>query len=51
MPHVAESFEANDDASVWTFTIREGLDFAGGEEILPSTFENSWERAPTRLRR
>ena len=47
VPHVAESFEANDDASVWTFTIREGQTFAGGEEILPSTFVNSWERAAT----
>ena len=24
--------------SVWTFTIRDGQTFAGGEEILPSTF-------------
>jgi oligopeptide transport system substrate-binding protein len=47
VPDVAESFEANDDASVWTFTIREGQTFAGGEEILPSTFQNSWERAAT----
>jgi ABC-type transport system substrate-binding protein len=45
VPHVAESFEANDDASEWTFTIREGQTFAGGEEILPSTFQKSWERA------
>ena len=29
VPHVAESFEANDDASVWTFTIRDGQAFAG----------------------
>ena len=45
VPHVAESYEANDDASVWTFTIRDGQTFAGGEEILPSTFKASWERA------
>jgi ABC-type transport system substrate-binding protein len=45
VPHVAESFEANDDATVWTFTIREGQHFDSGEEILPSTFQNSWERA------
>jgi ABC-type transport system substrate-binding protein len=45
VPHVAESFEANDDASEWTFTIREGQTFDSGEEILPSTFVNSWERA------
>ncbi|MET0579038.1 MAG: ABC transporter substrate-binding protein [Ilumatobacteraceae bacterium] len=45
VPHVAESFEANDDASVWTFTIRDGMHFSDGEEILPSTFVRSWERA------
>jgi len=47
VPHVAESFEANDDATEWVFTIREGQQFAGGEEILPSTFKASWERAAT----
>ena len=45
VPHVAESFEANEDASVWTFKIREGQAFAGGEPIVPSTFKKSWERA------
>ncbi|HKX70154.1 MAG TPA: ABC transporter substrate-binding protein, partial [Acidimicrobiales bacterium] len=45
VPQVAESFESNEDATEWTFTIREGLTFAGGEEILPSTFARSWERA------
>lgn len=45
VPHVAESFSANDDASVWTFTIRDGQHFAGGEAIVPSTFKRSWERA------
>ena len=42
---VAESFEANDDATVWTFTISEGLAFSDGEEILPSSFVRAWERA------
>ena len=45
VPHVAESVEPNEDASVWTFTIREGAQFSNGEEILPSTFKRSWERA------
>ncbi|MGE3620928.1 MAG: ABC transporter substrate-binding protein [Acidimicrobiia bacterium] len=45
VPHVAESFESNDDATVWTFKIREGVEFSNGEEILPSTFQKSWERA------
>ncbi len=45
VPHVAESVEPNDDASEWTFKIREGQTFSDGEEILPSTFQRSWERA------
>lgn len=45
VPHVAESFEANDDASEWTFTIREGQHFDSGEEITAQTFVDSWERA------
>ena len=44
-PHVAESFESNDDATVWTFKIREGMKFSNGEEIKPTTFQKSWERA------
>ncbi len=45
VPHMAESFESNDDATVWTFKVKEGLKFSNGEEILPSTFARSWERA------
>ena len=45
VPDVAESYEVNDDATVWTFTIREGEQFSNGEAILPSTFKASWERA------
>jgi oligopeptide transport system substrate-binding protein len=44
-PLVAESFESNDDATEWTFTIRDGMAFSDGAEILPSTFVDSWERA------
>jgi ABC-type transport system substrate-binding protein len=44
VPMVAETVEPNEDATVWTFTIREGLTFADGEEIVPSTFQRSWER-------
>jgi oligopeptide transport system substrate-binding protein len=44
-PHVAESVEPNDDATVWTFKIREGVTFSNGEEINASTFQKSWERA------
>ncbi len=45
VPHQAESYEPNEDATVWTFTIRDGLQFADGEPILPSTYKRSWERA------
>ncbi len=45
VPLLAESSEPNDDATVWTFTIKEDQVFSNGEEILPSTFKRSWERA------
>ena len=45
VPLLAESFESNEDATVWTFTIKEGMQFSDGEAILPSTFLRSWERA------
>jgi oligopeptide transport system substrate-binding protein len=45
VPLVAESFEPNEDASVWTFVIREDAQFSDGEPILPSSFVRAWERA------
>ena len=45
MPLVAESFEPNDDATVWTFKISEGQTFSDGEAVLPSSFQRAWERA------
>ena len=45
VPHVAETVEPNEDASVWTFTIREGAQFSDGSEINATTFQKSWERA------
>jgi ABC-type transport system substrate-binding protein len=45
VPLLAETVEANEDASVWTFTIKEGAQFSNGEEINASTFQKSWERA------
>lgn len=36
---VAESWESNEDATVWTFQIREGLSFSNGEPVLPSSFK------------
>jgi oligopeptide transport system substrate-binding protein len=42
---VAESWESNEDATEWTFTIREGLTFSDGTDVLPSSFVRGWERA------
>ena len=42
---VAEKWEANADASEYTFTIRKGLKFSDGEPVLPSSFKSAWERA------
>jgi oligopeptide transport system substrate-binding protein len=42
---VAESWEANDDASVFTFKIKEDMTFSNGEPVLPSNFKIGWERA------
>ncbi len=41
-PLVAESYESNDDATVFTFKVKEGLEFSNGEEILPSNFKIAW---------
>ena len=45
VPQVAESYESNDDATEWTFKIRDGLKFSNGEDVLPSSFQLAWERA------
>ena len=42
---VAESWEANEDATEWVFHIREGLKFSDGTDVLPSSFKRAWERA------
>ena len=42
---VADSFEPNADATVWTFKIKEGQQFDNGEAIVPSSFVRGWERA------
>ncbi len=42
---VAESWESNEEATEWTFTIRDGLTFSDGTEVLPSSFTRAWERA------
>jgi oligopeptide transport system substrate-binding protein len=42
---VAESWEANEDATEWTFTVRDGLSFSDGTQVLPSSFKRAFERA------
>jgi ABC-type oligopeptide transport system substrate-binding subunit len=42
---VAESWEANDDATEFTFKIRDGVTFSDGSPVLPSSFKSGWERA------
>lgn len=44
-PLVAESYEANADATEWTFKIRDGVTFSDGEQVLPSSFLRAWNRA------
>ena len=41
---VAESWEGNDDATVFTFKIKDGLQFSDGTPVLPSSFQRAWER-------
>ena len=40
---VAESWESNEDATEWTFKLKEGLTFSNGEPVLPSSFETAWK--------
>jgi ABC-type oligopeptide transport system substrate-binding subunit len=44
-PLVAESYESNEDATEWTFVIKDDQQFSNGEQILPSSFQRGWERA------
>jgi peptide/nickel transport system substrate-binding protein len=41
VPELAESFEANDDATIWTFKLRQGVEFHNGktmtaDDVIPS---------------
>lgn len=43
-PKVAESWETNDDATVWTFTLRKGTKFHNGQEVKAQDFKYAWGR-------
>lgn len=43
-PLVAESFESNEDATVWTFRLRDDVTFSNGDPVLPSSFAFAWNR-------
>lgn len=44
-PELAESWEVNDNATVWTFKIRKGVKFHNGQEVKAIDFKKCWERA------
>ncbi|HVL25693.1 MAG TPA: peptide ABC transporter substrate-binding protein [Thermomicrobiales bacterium] len=44
-PDLAESVTPNDDGTVWTATLKEGIAFASGNPITANHFVMSWQRA------
>lgn len=44
-PLLASEWTANDDATQWVFTLREGLSWSDGSTLLPSDFERGWDIA------
>jgi oligopeptide transport system substrate-binding protein len=44
VPRVAESWDINEDASVYTFKIREGVTWSDGTPINANDFVYSWQR-------
>lgn len=43
-PALAEKWESNENASVWTFTIRKGVKWTDGQELTAQHFVDSWQR-------
>ena len=44
LPAAAESWEPNDDATVWTFNLVQGAKFHNGREVTAKDFKYAWER-------
>jgi len=44
VPAMAESYETNEDATVFTFTLKEGVKFQNGRECTAEDFVYSWNR-------
>lgn len=42
---LAESWEVNDDATQYTFTLKDGIKYSDGTDVKASDFKASWERA------
>ena len=42
---LAESWEVNDDATQYTFTLKKGIKYSNGTEVKASDFKKAWERA------
>lgn len=44
LPAAAESWESNEDATVWTFNLVQGAKFHNGREVTAQDFKYAWER-------
>lgn len=44
IPAVAESWESNEEATVWTFKLRDDVKFHNGRTVVAEDFKYAWER-------
>ena len=44
VPAAAETWESNEDATVWTFNLVEGAKFHDGTDVTANDFKYAWER-------